>query len=259
MNSHKAFKAFLLLTVLAFGTTLLWVCRADKVGPKAPLDIGISTIVADLATAESQDEAVAAITNLIKKTGVGTDVRGSRYAAYILDDHIQQLAQAQLQFLNGQYDSSVGDLFADLKEAENEDWQLQVNLDEALQQLRDRATAALRDPEQPNRALLLVITAEGPQIPESISVYDASSVLSPVQEVLLTIWLDNEFGKVTLEKTMDSANLKFCFLQCRWQYLACRFDCRTLQPPERFTCIRNCESEFKVRLHDCILHDQGDN
>jgi hypothetical protein len=63
---------------------------------------------------------------------------------------------------------------------------------------------------------LLAIAAEGTRIPSTIPLYEESDIMSPVQDFLLTVWMDDEFQ--ILKKVASGSG----FLE--WEYISVECD-----------------------------------
>jgi len=176
MKPQQRIKSVVALAfALASTAVVWWACETNKVnvGPAEPSPLSTAQILGELANSSTQQEAETAITHLLEKTGVGIPVKGSKYGDYVLTDRfVSELATEHLLFRNGQDNSTWEEMFEVQKLLSQGDWIQDVDFDGAVARLREEAAAALKDPENPNNALLLAIAAKGAAIPEAIPLYD---------------------------------------------------------------------------------------
>jgi hypothetical protein len=195
MKLSESSKSMLAFSMLASLILIIWNCNTERIGPKDPSPIEITKIVEDLATARTQTEVELALQHLLDKTGIGQPIRGSRYNDYILPgDFVVTLAQAHFRYLNdNDYALTWGETFEIDGLGPDENGVPLFSFDEVVTRFGEQASAALSNPESPNNALLLAITANGADIPNQIGRYDENTTLSAVQDFLLTVWFDYEF------------------------------------------------------------------
>ena len=87
------------------------------------------------------------------------------------------------------------------------EWVGEVDFRRTALRFRERADAALADPESPNNALVLAIIAHNGDIPQEARIPLETDRLSAVQDFLLTAWLTVEYGTDELEEHSEASGL----------------------------------------------------
>jgi hypothetical protein len=259
MKLKKHIKSVVFASAVASIAVVWWACETNKVnlGPAEPSSLSTARILEELANSRTQLEAEVAITHLFEKTGVGRPVKGSKYGDYALpDDFVSELAAEHQLFLNGEYTWTWGKMFEIQKRLSGAEWIQDVTFEDAVTRLQKEATSALKDPESPNNALLLVIFAKGVTIPEAIPVYDKTEPLSPVQEALFEVWADYAFGgPESLGKT--KGKIKFTFIKVE----DCDDDEVEIETDEEKVpffnkkhkkCLKKAQKKYEKRVKKCI-------
>lgn len=195
MTASKKVRLVLTFAMVASIVSILWVCSAGKIGLQDPSSITISEIVAGLANARTQVEAEVALENLLDKTGVGREIKGSRYVDYFLGDgSVSDLAKSHLLFLNDDYAALTwGDTYELEQLFVNEERFSAVDFASAVARLQQQANTALVNSESPENALLIALVADGAGIPATIPLYMESDIISPLQNFLFNVWLAYEY------------------------------------------------------------------
>ncbi len=239
----------------------------------------IATILKNLTECSTLEQAEIAIKLLLDKTGVRhpaspppvPGLKNKYEVFYLSQEALTKLAAWHLSFVTGKDEVSlegkvwkvrplnVGDSFgcmASLHEYVNRELELKVDLDKAMKKLSKDAEKALRDPEPAENALLISIIAEGATIPSKIEEYDASTLRSPVQHFLLSLWLLVEYGELKATPA-PILKMQLCLLRCYpdlvVDVLFCRFE-PDAQAVE--ACVHTHADDFKQCTYSCF-HDQG--
>lgn len=187
---------FILVSMALGGLAMLqWTCGIEKIGLQEPSPIPISEIVSELANAQTQAQAEFAMDLILKKTGVGTQIVGSRYGDYFLDENIvANVVQTHLRTLREPRFRLTWQEVFELEQILPEgDWLSPVVFDDVRQRFKEEATLALRDPEAPNNAVMLAIMAKDGIIPTSVPDLGGEEELLGIQDFLLTVWIHYEF------------------------------------------------------------------
>ncbi len=222
MKMQKLIRALAPAAILAGIAVVWWACEfqrtIDQVGPSAPLNMPLAQILNELAGSTTPQEAEKAITHLLEKTGIGLPVKGSNYNEYYLpDEFVDKLAQDHLLYRHGEDSTSWAQAFDLERIVSDEEWATPLELNDAVAQLQQQASAAVADPESPNHALLLAMLAPGARLPESIVMPAPTDLISPIQEFLFEVWMSSEFGDLnSLEKKKPKGytHFKFVFVEC---------------------------------------------
>lgn len=261
---QKNLKFAVLVTVFASTVGLWLACDFEKVGPREPSAIKIASILEELANSRTQAEAEIAISHLLEKTGVGISVKGSNYGDHILPaNFIATLAEEHLLFLKGEYNWTWEEMFEIEKLLSEDEWILPVTFEDAAARLQKEATSALADPENPNNALLLVIVAQGATVPTTISAFDKTATISPVQESLFEIWTDYAFGKFESQKTSHNRGVvkfKFTFVECHGDKASKTITVKHEEPffnKKQKKCLEEAKEEYEDDVKKCFKkHDK---
>lgn len=230
-----------------------WMCSTQIIGPQEPSKIPTAEIVDALANARTQAEAKLAIEHLLDKTGVGRPIIGSQYNDYVLPDgFISELAEDQVIFLNdNDFSLSWGEVFEIEQAIPDDEWLSLVDFEDVVTRFREQATAALANPETPNNALLLVIAAEG---------YDETDIMSPIQDLLFTAWVNYEFQDHTgsLQKgKLKKVKIDRFRVECpkgkvkkdKALKIEVEFDPKEFKKLEK--CLKKCKKGYKKDVKDC--------
>ena len=262
MKTKKILRLVLGFSLAVSLVSILWVCSIENIGPQEPSQIPIDEIVAELANANTQSDVAFAIDHLLDKTGVGRAIKGSRYNDYSFpDDFISDLAESHLRFLNdNDYALSWGDVFKIEQALPDDDWLLDVDFQEVVSRFQEQASAALLNPEDPNNALLLAIAADGSRIPNPIPLHDEDEldILSSVQDLLFTVWMNYEFQDFTgsLAKGQNTTvKIDIQEVECPEGKLVTKEKFETPEFNSENTalkkCHNDCKKEYKKAVKDC--------
>ncbi len=223
--------------------------------PTAEIDMTTAEVVAELAAATTPAAADQAIRNVLIKSGVGVRSSDGRYEEFVVSDaEIAELAQAHVDFMTavspGARISDLHGSMLDLAEATDGRWEFRASLDQILRDLQQASSTALASPERPANALLVTIVAEGAAVPQGPPLYDGTTVRSPVQTFLLTLWVHKHFddGKFAEQK---------CRSNCMVEFVKAIGVCQAIHHDHkaRRDCLEAALAAFKTCLDGC--HDQG--
>lgn len=239
----------------------------------------LATILEKLAYCQTQADAVKAIDLLLEKTGIRRSntplpppPQQNKYAVFLLPDpDLAKLAAWHLSFVNGTNimiignnettvkPLTIGETFNAFKNSAdyiNQEFKLDGDIDKILQALQKDATKAQLDPEDPDNALLLALTAEGATISTNIPLFDLMTFRSPVQHFLFALWLTVEYGK--LKATPSPVKAKdLCILRCLSPFIIDVFLCQfELVEKQKEECMQAAAHNFNNCVESC-LHDQG--
>jgi hypothetical protein len=171
------------------------MCTVDTIGLTEPSPIPIGEIVTDLGKVQTQEQAEFAINLLLRKTGIGSGVRGSNYTQYELPDGmVADIAETHIRTLQDPDFRLTWEEVFELEQILPEsEWISPVTFEEMVGRFLDQAASALKDPEPPNHALIVAILAVDGEIPRSVPAFTGSETLLGVQDFLLTVWINAEF------------------------------------------------------------------
>jgi hypothetical protein len=246
-----------LLLAIALSVYLLIGCQKNV----EPINsANISILINELHDAESKEDIEIAITNIFDKIGIGEDVQGSLYSDYELTtDQIIELSEIQSEYKKGNaYDKTIEEIYYRLKlfsdsisKLTNNYWLLSGNLEETLIELQSSAQMALKNVDDPNNSLLMIIYSKDGQILDDIVVYDSTTVLSPIQFFLFYLWTYETFGK-----TLKSAQMTGCQTACLAGGAVCCGLCAIsiLGTP---ICCAACAEAAWLCFSTCPLHEGG--
>lgn len=239
----------------------LWTC-AEKTGFQDPPSISIAEIMSKLATVRTQATAESLIGALLTKTGVGRPTKGSRYTDYMVSAALaSRLAEEEMRFLeNPDKGLTWHEVFGIEEAIHEEEWFGEVDFRRVVLRFRERADAALADPESPNNALVLAIIAHNGEIPQEARIPLETDRLSAVQDFLLTAWLTVEYGTDELEEHSEASGL----LQIGCMALFDEFSIRDIDDVEgeKFKveyfsknhkqCLQEGQKIYKRQIKDCL-------
>ncbi|MGH7451163.1 MAG: hypothetical protein ACRENG_07455 [bacterium] len=296
MWQQKRFIVAALTGLLASTVALWWACDFQKVSPtdavttevsdivgaygsRATLsNIKIITILEKLAYCRTQAEADTAVRLILEKTGVrkpNTPMPPnpqSKYEVFVLSDEDRaKLAAWHLRYVTGKDTLTVegkllkldtltiGETYNAIKGAADyidQEFKLKDDMDKTLKKLQQEATKALRDPEKPENALLVAVVAQGATIPVTIPVYKTTTLCSPIQHFLLSLWITIEYGQ--LKSIPGRIKVReLCILRCLPRFFIDLFFCQfELVQQKKEECVRQDALNFRECLGSC-LHDQG--
>ncbi len=296
MRQQKRFIVVALASLLASMVAVWWACDFQRLSPTDAVTTEVSDIVGDygssttlsnikivtilekLAYCRTQAEADTAVRLILEKTGVrkpNTPMPPnpqSKYEVFVLSDEDRaKLAAWHLRFVTGEdtltiggkllkLDTlTIGENYNAIKEGADyidQEFKLKDDVDKTLKKLQQEATKALRDPEKPENALLLAVTAEGATIPVTIPEYKTTTLRSPIQHFLLALWITIEYGQ--LKSIPGRIKVKeLCILRCLSRFFIDLFFCQfELVQQKKEECVRQDALKFRECLESC-LHDQG--
>ena len=262
MKAAKKIRFVLTFFMLVSTVGILWMCSAEKVGLQDPSSITISEIVAELANARTQVEAEVALENLLDKTGVGREIKGSRYVDYFLGDgSVSDLAKSHLLFLNDDYAVLTwGDTYELEQLFVNEERFSAVDFASAVARLQQQANTALLNSESPENALLIALVADGAGIPGTIPLYMESDIISPLQNFLFNAWLAYEYqSDQSIHKTSLGSHFPRNIFFNTIRTLACPSKRRitkefffTVECQEQLDCMRAAYIVYRMTALVCI-------
>jgi hypothetical protein len=296
MRQQKIFIVAVLASLLASMVAAWWACDFQKLSPTDAVTTNVSDIVGDygssttlsnikivtilekLAYCRTQADADTAVRLILEKAGVRKPNipmppnPQSKYEVFVLSDEERaKLAAWHLRFVTGEdtltiggkllkLDTlTIGENYNAIKEGADyidQEFKLKDDVDKTLKKLQQEATKALRDPEKPENALLLAITAEGATIPVTIPEYKTTTLRSPIQHFLLALWITIEYGQ--LKSIPGRIKVKeLCILRCLPRFFLDLFFCQfELIQQKKEECVRQDALNFRECLDSC-LHDQG--
>ena len=204
---------FVLLGTL-LGSVWLWGggCDITRIEEEEQVVVDVESIalveglLASLSNADTYAKSEAAINTVLEMTGVGMPGSPDPYGRYVLtDEERSSLAQAHVRFVKRELapEPSLGNSYEKISSV---GLLLTTDLDKTLEILEELADDALAEPVEPGKLLLIVIATEGSTLPYFFDDQRPGRALSPVQEFLFEVWLQ-EHGP-SMETYADDARKK---------------------------------------------------
>ena len=264
MKVSKKIRLALTFSMVVGIVSILWVCSAEKIGLQEPSSATTSEIVAGLANARTQLEAETAVENLLDKTGVGRQIRGSRYIDYFLPDgFVSDLAKNQLLYLDdNNYALTWGEVF-EIEQIILDDERFSgVDFESVVTRFRQQANTALLNSEAPENAMLIAMAADGANMPRTIPLYRASDIVSPVQDFLFKVWLAYEFQSNESFQKKIQVEINFPVI---FRFATLRVECDNedkgfiirvfrieAKCQEQLDCLRDRRRQYLADVRDCF-------
>jgi len=210
MKKRTMTSVVLLGTLL--GSVWLWGggCDITRIEEEEQVDVEsialVEELLASLSNADTYAKSEAAINTVLEMTGDGMPESPDPYGRYVLTDEARSsLAQAHVRFVKGELapEPSLGNSYEKISSAGPP---ITTDLNETLEILAELANYALAEPLDPGNVLLIVIATEGSTLPYFFDDQRPGRALSPVQEFLFEVWLQ-EHGP-SMEIYADDARKK---------------------------------------------------
>jgi len=200
-NILKILLGFLIVSILAFIVSLNWMgCKTENV-IEPPSTIPVSQIATEIANANTQEKAIIAINNTIKKIGIGMNIEGSNYVNFTFENSfLMDLADVHSKYINENRNVSLDSVYNSLlsfslriSNSYGSNTNLPQNINEIFLRLRQKANLAFDSMEDPNNVILMLIYADNGIIPLQFELYNNQTIKSPIQALLFIIWVIIEF------------------------------------------------------------------
>jgi len=258
----KIYISMALMIIIAIAA-VFWIQSCRK--PVETIEShSISYITKELNDATTPEKAAIAINHLIEKTGIGIEKGNSDYQLYTIEeDGIANLATAQSGYNNKDTSVNIGTYFTifsqimdSLQLTSNNEWIFNCNLPTALSDLSTLSNIAKGNPENPNNALILTIISVNGNIPNQITSFDSTMIISPVQAFCFNLWVANKYGKYNTLKEGARTDINWCKVGCYAGYIAGTALCSALTG---WWTVFLCKQALKIAKDICLAncHDQG--
>ncbi len=185
-SSFKGLAVVAVVVAVSVTGVGMWLagCNFDRIDAEA--QISTQDLIAELAAAQTQADALSAIRKLVEKTGLEGD-GATIYSPYALRNESREPLAEKLAAYNRDEPEEAAS-FRGAYEADHESY-MEYDLESTLIVFEEVVADALEDPEDPFSAFIVAAATDRLPLPTTAPTFEADKRISPLQAHLFSAWM----------------------------------------------------------------------